>query len=158
MALQVGDTVPRFTLHQSFGEVVASSDLFAEGPTAIHFWPFSFSGNAERGCEAQVCGFGSQEGALEELGIQLVGVSHDSPFVQALWKERLAQDYPILSDHNLEAARAFGILEDEVNGFSPLNQRAAFIVDRDGVVRYAETRSLMELPSWTGLVEAAKAL
>lgn len=158
MALQVGDTVPPFTLHRAFQEVVTSSELFAGGPTAIHFWPFSFSGNAERGCEAQVCGFGSQKETLEQLGVKLVGVSHDSPFVQALWKEKLGQDYPILSDHNLEAARAFGILEDEIMGFSPLNPRAAFIVDRDSVVRYAEVTGLAELPSWTALVEAAKAL
>jgi glutaredoxin-dependent peroxiredoxin len=158
MALQVGDSVPSFTLHKAFGEVISSDKLFAAGPTAIHFWPFSFSGNAERGCEAQVCGFGSREEELKGRGIQLIGVSHDSPFVQALWQEKLGQDYPILSDHNLEAARAFGILEDEINGFSPLNLRAAFIVDRDGVVQYAEVRGLMELPSWTALSEAAKAL
>ena len=65
---------------------------------------------------------------------QIVGISTDSPFSHRAYAERLGLDYALLSDYNLGAARAFGVLRDELFGFQPLNTRAVFLVDLGGVL------------------------
>jgi len=64
-------------------------------------------------------------------------VSVDSPIVQQAFAEHLGAEFPLLSDFNREAARAFGIYEEELFGLKGLNQRAVFVIDGEGVVRYA---------------------
>jgi peroxiredoxin len=64
----------------------------------------------------------------------------------------------LLSDWNSEASRAFGVHREEVIGFRPLNVRGAFLVDRDGTVRYAWTsEDVRELPDPEPVVAAARA-
>jgi len=89
---------------------------------------------------------------------QIVGISTDSPFSHRAYAERLGLDYALLSDYNLGAARAFGVLRDELFGFQPLNTRAVFLVDRDGYVQHAwvaEEPSV--LPDLDELLEATRA-
>jgi peroxiredoxin len=65
-------------------------------------------------------------------------VSGDSPFSHEAWARELGLGFPLLSDWNWEAARAFGVLREEMfDWYRPLNTRAAFIVDQDRIVRYA---------------------
>jgi peroxiredoxin len=103
--------------------------------------------------------FGSIRQELEELGVVLVGVSGDSPFVHAAWAERLQPGYPFLSDYNREGSRAFEILADQAFGcYRPLNVRAAFLVDRDGIVRHAGVSDFSVLPSPEAALVAARDL
>jgi peroxiredoxin len=159
--LEVGDSVSAFSLLRGHQDVVPSHDLWAVGPTLIHFWPFAYTGSRAKGigCEAQVCGFGAAKADFDALGVQLVGVSHDSPFVLARWQHDLEQQYEFLSDWNWEAARAFAILIDEAFGcYRPLNTRAAFLVGRDGVVRHTEVTEPSVLPSVDSALTAAQRL
>lgn len=162
MAPAVGSKVPAFRLIRAHQDVVESGELFAAGPTVIHFFPFAFTGNqAEgKGCEAQVCGFGARLDAFKELGVQVIAVSHDSPFSLKVWREQLEQDYPFMSDYEWSAAKAFGVLLDEAfDTYRPLNTRAAFLVDTDGTVRYAWVAdSLSTLPPVDEVLEAARQL
>lgn len=65
-------------------------------------------------------------------------MSLDSPFSHAAFATSLDLPFPLLSDWNREAAEAFGIMRDEKFGcYRPLNDRAAFVVDTAGIVRYA---------------------
>lgn len=89
---------------------------------------------------------------------QIVGISTDSPFSQRAYAERLSLDYALLSDYNLGAARAFGVLRDELFGFRPLNTRAVFLVDRDAYLRHAwVTEDPSVLPDLDELLGAARA-
>jgi glutaredoxin-dependent peroxiredoxin len=96
--------------------------------------------------------------------VRLYALSGDSPAAHAVWAEQLNErgllgKQELLSDRNFDAARAFGILRDELIGFRPLNVRGAFLVDRDGTVRYAwSSEVLRELPDPRPVVEAARAL
>jgi peroxiredoxin len=159
--LKIGEGVAPFTLLRGHQDVVSAADLVAEGPALIHFWPFAYTGSRDRGqgCEAQVCGFGDRHEEFSALGVRLVGVSHDSPFVLSQWNRELEQPYEFLSDYNWEAARAFDILiEQAFDCYRLLNTRAAFLLDQDGIVRHAQVTALTVLPSVDEALTAAREL
>jgi peroxiredoxin len=89
------------------------------------------------------------------------------PATHAAWAKQLKANgllgpQELLSDRNFEAARAFGIVRDELLGFRPLNTRGAFLVDRDCTLVYAWTTppgdDLAILPDPEPVLEAARAL
>jgi peroxiredoxin len=133
----VGEKIRGFRLIRGVGDVVSSDELFGSKPTVVHFFPFAFSGTPESGCEAQLCKFESHRADLDSMGVNLVGVSHDSPFALAQWSRQLGLNYSLLSDWNWEAAKAFGVyLGEDMGTFTPAIGRGAFLVDTGSVVRY----------------------
>jgi peroxiredoxin len=102
--------------------------------------------------------FEAVAGEFAGLGVKLYAVSADSPFANEAWAKQLGIEQEILSDWNHEAARAFGILKDEVFGFKPMNTRGAFLVDTEGVVRYSWAPQERELPEAKPVLEAAHEL
>jgi peroxiredoxin len=97
---------------------------------------------------------------LAAVGIpRIVGVSHDSPPALKRWAKELELGYPLLSDLNWEAARAFGVLRDELFRARPWNTRGAFIVDREGVLRWAWVApEPSKLPDRRAVLAAAREL
>ena len=97
---------------------------------------------------------------LKAAGVpKIVGVSTDAPPAHEKWNEELQLPYALLSDFNHETARAFGVLHDELYQMRPLNTRGAFIVDRDGVVRWAWVApEPSELPDRREVLAAAESL
>ncbi|HEX6988429.1 MAG TPA: redoxin domain-containing protein [Bacillota bacterium] len=73
---------------------------------------------------------------FEQRGARVIGASCDSQFVQRAWAEELGITYPMLADPNREAARAFDVLIEELSGIRDVPDRAVFIIDREGRVRY----------------------
>jgi peroxiredoxin len=94
---------------------------------------------------------------LDELGVQKFGVSRDSPWTHIAWIQALDLNFPLLSDWNAEAIRAFGVAH-EFRGYSDVAERTAFLVDRDGVIRGAWRYGTAEVPDFDELVAAARAL
>jgi peroxiredoxin len=95
--------------------------------------------------------------AFEEVGVQPVGISRDSPWCHIAWRQALDLNFGLLSDFNGEAVRGFGI-GFEFRGFHDVAQRSAFLIDETGVVRnawYYETGDLPEVDEW---LEAGAAL
>jgi peroxiredoxin len=95
--------------------------------------------------------------AFEEVGVQPVGISRDSPWCHIAWRQALDLNFGLLSDFNGEAVRGFGI-GFEFRGFHDVAQRSAFLIDETGVVRnawYYETGDLPEVDEW---LEACAAL
>jgi len=159
---EIGSKVEPFRVVRKVGELVSSDELVAQSTVALHFFPFAFTGNFAQGsgCEAQVCGFGARLEEFDELGVRLVAVSHDSPQVLHAWREQLGQRYEFLSDWEWQAARALGVLMEEgLETFRPLNTRGAFLIDREGVLRYSfVSQSIDQLPPVAPVLEAARAL
>lgn len=74
--------------------------------------------------------------AWNDTGVTVLGISVDSPFVNQKFKEETGVPFPLLSDFNKEAARAYGVLEEDFHGMKGVSKRAAFVVDREGAVAY----------------------
>lgn len=89
--------------------------------------------------------------------MRAVAVSRDSPYCHIAWSQALDLDFPLLSDHNGDAVRAFGVGR-EWRGLHDVALRSAFLFDRDGVARGVWQYGDAELPDVDALVAAARAL
>jgi glutaredoxin-dependent peroxiredoxin len=88
--------------------------------------------------------------AFEEVGVQPVGISRDSPWCHIAWRQALDLNFGLLSDFNAEAVRGFGI-GFEFRGFHDVAQRSAFLIDATGIVRnawYYETGDAPDVDEW----------
>jgi peroxiredoxin len=94
---------------------------------------------------------------FDEIGVQPVGVSRDSPWTHIAWTQALDLNFGLLSDFNGEAVRAFGI-GFEFRGFREVAQRTAFLVDEEGLVRAAWSYDTSEVPDVDEWLEACRAL
>jgi peroxiredoxin len=94
---------------------------------------------------------------FESAGVQVAGVSRDSPWSHIAWMQALDLNFPLLSDWNAEAVRGFGIAH-EFRGFEDVAERTAFLIDRGGTVRGAWKYETAEVPDFDALLAAARAL
>ena len=94
---------------------------------------------------------------FEQAGVRPYGISRDSAWTHIAWAQTLDLNFPLLSDWNGEATRAFGV-EGEFRGHRGVSQRSAFIVDPDGTVRGAWRYDTAEVPDFDELLRAAQAL
>ncbi|WP_199120080.1 redoxin domain-containing protein [Pedobacter sp. ASV28] len=134
MSLQVGDQAPDFKLNNSELKEVSLSD-FAGKKVVLHFFPLAFTGV----CTTQLCTMRDNFGYYDGLNAQILGISVDSPFALAKFKEEQAYQFPLLSDFNKETAAAYGALyADFVLGLKGVAKRSAFVIDERGKIVYAE--------------------
>ena len=94
---------------------------------------------------------------FDEVGVQPVGISRDSPYTHIAWTQALDLNFGLLSDFNGEAVRAFGI-GFEFRGFHDVAQRSASSSTSDGVIRNAWNYETGDVPDVDVWLEAARAL
>ena len=133
MLLQVGDKAPDFKLKSTELKEVSLSD-FAGKKVVLHFFPLAFTGV----CTAQLCAMRDNFGYYDGLNAQVLGLSVDSPFTLAKFKEDQAYQFPLLSDFNKEAAQAYGALYEDFLGLKGIAKRSAFVINEEGKIIYAE--------------------
>jgi peroxiredoxin len=133
MAIQPGDQAPDFTLKNTSLEEVILSSFKGQRNVVILFVPFAFTGV----CTQELCDITQGLSAYAELDAEVLGISVDSPFTQKAWAEKEGIGIPLLSDLNKEVSSAFGAQFDNLLGFTGVAKRSAFVVDKEGVVRYA---------------------
>lgn len=129
--MDVGDIVPEFTATLHTGETVTLSELVADGPAVVFFYPKAFT----PGCTAEGCHFRDLGDQFARLGASRVGVSRDDVAAQRDFVEKYEFDYPLIADPDGAIARIFG-----VKRLGPLwSKRVTFVVSPDrrvlGVVR-----------------------
>lgn len=154
MSLQVGDQAPDFKLFSSDLKEVSLSDFKGQN-VIIHFFPMAFTGT----CTVQLCTMRDNFSHYEGINAQVLGISVDSPFTLAKYKETESYQFPLLSDFNKEASQAYGAFYDEfVFGLKGVAKRAAFVVDADGKIAYAEVlENAGDLPNFKAIDDTLKA-
>ena len=150
MSIQVGDKAPNFKLFGSDLKEVSLSD-FAGKKVVVHFFPLAFTGV----CTTQLCTMRDSFGYYEGLNATVIGISVDSPFVLAKFKEEQAYQFPLLSDFNKEVSQAYGAFYDEfVFNLKGVAKRAAFVIGESGKIIYAEVlESAGDLPDFNAIKE-----
>jgi peroxiredoxin len=93
---------------------------------------------------------------FEQAGVRPFGISGDSEWTHISWAQALDLNFPLLSDWNREAMRAFGV-EREFRGHEGVPERSAFLVDPDGTVRGTWRYDTAEVPDFDELLRAAQA-
>ena len=113
-------------------------DSFPGKWQVVFFWPKDFTFV----CPTEIAAFGKLEKEFRARDAQLLGVSIDSEYVHLAWRRARAEltslPFPMLSDIKRELTRALGILDPEAG----VAQRATFIVDPQGVVRFVYVTDL----------------
>ncbi len=134
MALLIGEKAPSFTLKDSDLNDVSLSD-FQNQNVLLLFFPLAFTG----GCTTEMCHMRDESSKYNDLDAQVLAISVDSPFTLAKFKAENDLNFPLLSDFNKEVSRAYDALYEEfVLGLKGVAKRSAFIVDKDGNVKYSE--------------------
>lgn len=135
MALQPGDTAPDVTLPSSEGVQVRLADEWAHGPVVLLFFPLAFTDT----CTDELCAVRDDVGSYAALNARVLAVSVDSPFVLDRFKREIGADYTFLSDFNRVATQAYDVVRKTPvgPGLMGVSERAAFVIGRDGRIRYS---------------------
>jgi glutaredoxin-dependent peroxiredoxin len=132
VTISIGNVAPDATVFVQPKQAVNLSDHRGR-PVVLLFFPLAFSGV----CTKEICTVAEDYSAYERLGAEVIGISIDSPYVNRKFAEACNARFPIVSDFHREASRAYGVLRDNVDGLKEVSERAAFVLDANGVVRYA---------------------
>jgi thioredoxin-dependent peroxiredoxin len=125
--LKVGDKAPDFKLQGSDGKTYQLSDFKGKQAVVLNWFPKAFTG----GCTAQCKSLKAQSDLLKPLKVAYFTASVDKPEDNAKFAKSLDVDYPILSDPDKTAAKAYGV----VSATRPVAQRWTFYIDKDGVIK-----------------------
>lgn len=153
--LQSGDKAPDFALRASDKSLVKLSEQRGKN-TVLLFFPFAFTGV----CTKELCQMRDSLGEYERLDAQILAVSVDSPFTLAKWKEEQAFNFPLLSDFNKSVSKKYDALYKEFSmGLKGVSKRAAFVIDKKGIVRYAEVlENAGEIPDFDAVKQTLQSL
>jgi len=132
-ALAVGDRAPDFELPATTDETVRLSSLLGKGPVLLLFYPLDWSPV----CTGELCGLRSEFNDFAGLGAAVLAISVDSIFSHKAFAAHHGITIPLLSDFNKTASQAYAVLYPELMGLKGVAKRAAFVLDREGIVRYA---------------------
>jgi len=153
MAISVGSKAPDFTLKskQASGLVdVKLSNNFGKKNTVLLFFPLAFTSVCTKEMWDITAGFGAYSG----LNADVIAVSVDSPFAQEAWAQKEKIGITLASDLNKNTIKAYNVVFPMLAGVGDTAARAAFVIDKNGVVQYSEqTPTPKDLPNF----EAVKA-
>ena len=148
MALSAGTKAPDFTLKSKTADGLVDVTLsanFGQKPTILLFFPLAFTGV----CTQELCDLTGGLDAYQDLGADVIAVSVDSPFAQEAWAKQEKIGVTIVSDLNKETTKAYDVLFPGLAGIGDTSARAAFVIDKAGVIQYAEqTATPKDLPNF----------
>lgn len=155
MSIQVGQLAPQFTLPNTDKQMVSLESLKGQ-KVVLLFFPMAFTSV----CTTELCSVRDGIAFYNGTDATVLGISVDSPFTLAKFKEDQNLNFPLLSDFNKTTAAAYGALyENFVLGLQGVAKRSAFVIDREGAVQYAEVlESAGDLPNFTAIQDALKAI
>ena len=128
-----GDKAPGFKLMTKPGEEVDVGAEIGRHNIVLLFIPFAFSGV----CTAEMCHMRDHFDQYQKLDAKVYGISVDSPFVTDKWRKDENIPFPILSDFNKDVSKQYGVLHEQLKAWKGVSKRSAFVIGKDGNVRYA---------------------
>ena len=155
MSISTGQKAPDFQLYDTEKNKVSLTDFRGQNVLLL-FFPLAFT----RVCTKELCSFRDSIGFFDNANARVIGISVDSLFTLAKFKEVQQYNFTLLSDFNKEVSEAYDSLYDkwilEMNGVS---KRSAFVIDKNGIIRYAEIlENSGEEPNYDAIRESLKQL
>ena len=151
MAIPIGSVAPEFKLKSKNASGVVEVSLSANRgrkPTVLLFFPFAFTGV----CTQEMCDVTAGLKAYTGLNADVIAISVDSPFAQEAWAQKEKIGITLASDLNKKTAKDYGVLLEDLGGFGSTAARAAFVIDKNGIVRYSEqTPTPKDLPNFKAI-------
>lgn len=155
MSLKTGDQAPDFKLYSSEKKEVNLSDYRGKNVVVL-FFPLAFSSV----CTAELCQMRDDIATYARLNTDVLAISVDSPHTLGKFKEDQKLPFTLLSDFNKEASQAFDSLyETFAYGMRGVSKRSAFVIDKEGIIRYAEVlEKASEVPDFTAIKSMLESL
>ena len=151
MALSAGTKAPDFTLKSKTADgqndVSLSANLGKQN-TVLLFFPLAFTSV----CTQELCDVTTGLSSYSDLNASVIAISVDSPFAQEAWAQKEKIGITIASDLNKTTARNYEVLLEDLAGIGSASARAAFIIDKNGVIQYSEqTPTPKDLPNFDAI-------
>ena len=155
MRIEIGQQAPDFTLYDTTKTKVSLSDLKGNNVLLL-FFPQAFS----RVCTKELCSVRDNISLYNNANATVLGISVDSVFTLAQFKEAQQYNFPLLSDFNKEVSAIYGSLYDTwILDMKGVSKRSAFVIDKEGIVRYSEVLGQAnEEPNFANVEKALKEL
>jgi len=155
MSVAVGEKAPNFTLRNTQkGEVSLSS--FEGKNVVLLFFPLAFTGV----CTTELCTMRDDIASYQNLDAEILAISVDSLFTLEKFKAEQNLNFSLLSDFNRDVSKAYGSFYEEfVLDMKGVSKRSAFVIDKEGIVQYAEVlESAGDLPNFEAVKAALASL
>ena len=134
MKIEIGQQAPDFTLYDTAKNKISLSDLKGNN-VLLHFFPQAFTSV----CTKELCSVRDNISLYNNAHATVLGISVDSVFTLAKFKEEQQNNFSLLSDFNKEVSAAYGSLYDNWKlDMKGVSKRSAFVIDKHGSIRYAE--------------------
>jgi len=148
MKIETGKPAPNFSLFDTDKKKVSLSDLSGKNVLLL-FFPQAFTST----CTKELCAVRDDISRYSNADAQVIGISVDSVFTLKKYKEEQQYNFPFLSDFNKEVSALYGCLYDEwILDMKGVSKRAAFIIDKTGILRYAEVLEIAgDLPDFNAI-------
>lgn len=157
MKISEGTIAPDFKLFNTEKQEVTLSQFKGNKNVLLLFFPFAFTGT----CTKELCGVRDDIARYSRVNAEVFGISVDSPFTLAKYKEEQNFPFALLSDFGKEVSNTYGSLYDVFGGMKlpGVSKRSAFVIDKEGIVRYAEVlENAGEIPDFTKINAVLEAL
>jgi peroxiredoxin len=154
--MEVGQNAPDITLVDTEKNKVSFVDFKGKNVVVL-FFPLAFTSV----CTTELCNMRDNISLYNNLNAEILGISVDSFYTLAKFKEEQNLNFRLLSDFNKEASKAFDVLYESFGPFEMkgVSKRAAFVIDKEGVIQYAEVcASPGDLPDFNAIQSALKPL
>lgn len=147
MSVEVGALAPDFELKNNHGTPIKLSALRGKKVMVV-FFPFAFSGI----CTGELCELRDNIGIFDNEEVTLLAISCDPMFTLKAWAESESYTFDLLSDFwpHGEVAKQYGVFDDELG----LAIRGSFLIDEEGIVRWAVVNQRGQARDFAGYREA----
>jgi len=155
MQIEQGTQAPDFTLFDSDKKEVTLSEQKGSNVLLL-FFPLAFTSV----CTAELCSVRDNLSKYETFNAKVFGISVDSLYTLAKYKQDQSLNFPLLSDFNKEVSEKYGALYEKFGyGMQGVSKRAAFVIDKEGIVQYAEVlENAGEQPSFSAIEQTLERL
>lgn len=135
MSVITGQTAPGFTLYDTDKKKVSLEDFKGQNVLVL-FFPLAFTSV----CTAELCSIRDNIAFYNSTNAVVLGISVDSLFTLNKFKSEQGLNFTLLSDFNKTVSAAYGTLYEVFPAFEMegVSKRAAFVIDKEGNVQYAE--------------------
>ncbi|MCS7008752.1 MAG: redoxin domain-containing protein [Chthoniobacterales bacterium] len=163
MPLPIGSHAPDFTLTTKAADglrKVKLSDNFGKRNTVLLLFPMAFTSV----CTEEMCQISKELEEYASLDAEVYGISGDNPFAQEAWAKQNNITVPLLSDYEHSVAKAYGVAYEsflpQLNlGMAGVPMRSAFVIDKNGIIRYAEANEdPKQLPNFQAIRQTLDSL